>query len=61
MKNTFAMNILYCFEQFIHVVFNFLGMQVFISHQILVEILFHKFEHKCKFTYITTKVPVGSS
>jgi hypothetical protein len=51
MKDAFAMDILYRFEQFIHIVLNLLCMQIFISNQTLIQILLHQFEHKCQFAF----------
>lgn len=44
MKNSLAVNELYGFEKLIHVVFDFLLVELFVLDQALIHILLHKFE-----------------
>ena len=59
MKDAFAMNIVDRFDKFVHIKLYFLRVEIFITNEALIKILFHELENKCKFPLMKTKLPVG--
>lgn len=61
MEDAFAVDVLDCLQELVHVCFDFVLLEILVANQALVEILIHQLEDKSQFAWVNYRVPVGSS